>query len=409
MPNKRFVFLTCLIVSSATVLSAATLTIAPPVVYDCLSGLAAVTLTWSGASGPVEVLVGKPNGTALTGLLGASGSTTTGNWVVDGMTFYLVDQAGVTEASAVAHVSCGATPQTINTGLANGSYFPLAVGNRWIYKYNDRTITSDYLVFTITGTQTVGSMTYFVLTQTSPPPTATLALLRGDDNGVIWQSTSTGDQVYVDPNAPGTQQVGYSGALGTFTNAIMPPNQVVDGVIATSSIYVRGIGLVSSQSNLLTGSSGGFSSGFDLVDVQMDGIHLSVPAPTLSLSIENTTFDLTDKLAPNCAVPCYFVACNLVPGTDPTGTYRPCAQTRVATAGAPAGATTSLQLLSPSGTSVFSAQVTSGLDYIRLPLYTASTNSQNFTLLPPGDYQLSAAIIDAGATLATSNMTVHIQ
>jgi hypothetical protein len=392
---------------TATVCGAATLTITPPVIFDCSNGLATATLTWSGATGPVEITVGQPNGTALTGFASPSGSTITGNWVIDGMTFYLVDQAGLTEASAVAQVSCGGTPRTIDQGLSNGSYFPLAVGNTWVYKYNDRSVTASYLIQAITGTQTAGSMIYFVLTQTSPAQTTTM-LLRGDDNGVIWQSTSSGDQVYLDPNAPGTQQVGYAGPLGSFSNAVMPPAQVIASLNRVTSIFVRGIGLVNQQSNLMEGSSGGFNSGFDLVDVRVDGVHLSVPAPKLSLAIEATDLDLTHQLAPNCAVPCYFVACGLVVGTDPPNTYRPCAQARIDSFASQPGYTVLLQLLSPAGTSLFQSSAAAGLDYIRIPLYIPTTGN-GFTLLPPGDYTLSATLRAAGATLAFSNLTVHIQ
>jgi hypothetical protein len=389
---------------------AATLTLTPPVIFDCPNGDGVATLTWSGASGPVEIVVGQPNGAAMTGFNSPSGSSMTGDWVTNGLTFYLVNQAGGVEASAVAQVNCGGTPQTINQGLAGGSYFPLAVGNTWVYKYNDRTVTASYIVTTITGTQMIGSQTYYVLTQTAPGPTATLMLLRGDNNGVIYQYASTGDQVYLDPNATGVQQPGYSGPLGTFSDAIRPPAQVVGGLIQTSSIFVRGIGLANSQSTMLTGSSGGFTSGFDLVDVRVDGIHLSVPAPKIGLSIETTTLDLTDKIAPNCAVPCYFAACGLVPGADPPGTYRPCAQSRIDTSAA-AGYAVLLQLLDPGGSAVFqnSTQVdsTTSLDYVRLPLYTSAQSG--FTLLPPGDYKLVGSISSGGTEVASSSITVHIQ
>ena len=61
------------------------------------------TLTWS-ASGAqtVEVHIGSPNGSLFV-QGGSSGSATTGNWVTDGMTFYLED------------VSNGKTPNTVNT------------------------------------------------------------------------------------------------------------------------------------------------------------------------------------------------------------------------------------------------------------------------------------------------------
>lgn len=390
---------------SAMLASGATLTLTPPVIYDCTDGYGVATLTWSGASGPVQIRVVQPGGPAMTGFNDPSGSATTGVWVGDGLTFFLVNQAGGVEASAVARVNCGGTPRTIDQGLAGGSYFPLAVGNTWVYKYNDRVITASYIVRTITGTQTIGDQTYYALTQMAPGPATTLALLRGSNSGVIWQWTKNGDQIYFDPNTSGTQHTGYAGPLGTFSDAISPPTQIMGGLIQTSSVFVRGIGFANSQSTMLTGSSGGFTEGLDLIDVRVDGIHLSVPAPKIALSIENTDLDLTNRLAPNCAVPCYFVACGLAPGADPPGTYRPCAQSRIDTSAA-AGYTVLLQLLDPHGSAVLQVEPASGLDYVRLPLYTGSQTG--FTLLPPGDYKLVGSITSAGSELASSSITVHI-
>lgn len=382
----------------------ATLTISPAVAFGCSAGAATVTLTWSGVTGLVQINVGTSTGPALTGLLPESGSTTTGNWVADGLAFFLVDHSGatrVTEASAVAHVNCGGTPKTTGTVLSGGSYFPLAVGNTWVYQYSDRTITNSYLVNTITGTQVVGGVTYYVLT---PGP----MLLRGDDSGVIWRYTSTGDQVYLDSGAPGVQKTGYAGPLGNFGDAIMPPAQIAGGLTRTTMTFVRGVGLVNSQSSLMTGSSGGFTSGYDLVDVQVDGVRMSVPAPSLSLSVASTDLDVTNQAAPNCAIPCYFVACGIA-GADPAGTYRPCAQARVDSTGAPAGSVVMVQLTSPSGTSVFSVQAAGGLDYVRLPLYTSNVSAGTFQVLAAGDYRLQATVTSAGSTVGSSSIILRIR
>jgi hypothetical protein len=384
----------------------ATLTITPAVSFDCTAGLAGVTLAWTGATNQAQIHVGTANGTQLTGIVDSTGTTATGQWVYDGLSFYLVDQSGATEASAVAHVNCGGTPRTTTT-LAGGSYFPLTVGNTWVYKYNSRGVTNSYMVNSITDIQTVGGQTYFVLRQTIPAGEPSM-LLRSDINGVIWQNTSSGDQVYLDPGATGVQKTGYSGALGSFTDAVMPPATVFGGLTRTSLIYVRGIGLVSSQSLLMTGSSGGFTDGYDLVDAQVDGVHFSIPAPTLSLSIENTTLDLTNQMAPNCAIPCYFAACSLG-GADPAGTYRPCAQTRVDSSGAPTGTAVSVQLTDASGTAVFTSDAPSGLAYLRLPLYTTNIAAGTFKVLSPGNYTLQATMTNGGSTISSSSIPVRIQ
>jgi hypothetical protein len=404
MFTKRVVFLLLLPFCCA---AGATLTITPAVSFDCSAGLAAVTLAWTGATNQAQINVGKTNGTPLTGVVDSTGTTATGQWVYDGLTFYLVDQTGATEASAVAHVNCGGTARTTSTTFAGGSYFPLTVGNTWVYKYSSRVVTNSYLVNTITGIQAVGGQTYFVLTQAIPPGAPPM-LLRSDVNGVIWQNTSSGDQVYLDPGAMGVQKTGYTGALGSFTDAIMPAATVSGGLTRTSLIYVRGLGLVNSQSLLMTGSSGGFTDGYDLIDARVDGVHFSIPAPTVSLSIENTTLDLTNQVASNCAIPCYFAACS-VAGADPAGTYRPCAQTRVESTGAPTGTAVSVQLTDPSGTPVFTSDAPSGFAYIRLPLYTSNTSVAGFKLLPPGNYTLQATMTNGGSTISTSSIPVRIQ
>lgn len=383
-----------------SVASGATLTMSPAVISTCVSGLGQGTLVWSGATGAVQIHVGAADGPAMTGPLGTSGAAPTGPWVTDGLSFYLVDQSGNVEAFVTAMVRCGSG---VDQGLGSGSYFPLAVGNTWVYKYNSRILTGAYLVQTITGQQVMNGQIYYVLTETAPAPAATIALLRTDTSGVIYQYTPSGDQVYLDPRA--ASAVLYSGALGVFNDAIMPPAQIAGGLLLTTSVYARGVGMVNSQQQMETGSSGGFTQGLDLVDVQVDGYHLSLPAPKIGLAIENTTLDLTNQLAPNCAVPCYFVACGLVPGTDPAGTYRPCAQTRIETSGSSADAVL-LELLDSTGKAVFQSSAAPGLDYLRLPLYTGQTP---FTLLPPGNYSLVGSMSSGGATVASASVGVQIK
>ncbi len=157
---------------AAVLCPGATLTVTPAFNADCTTGLGVATLAWSGATGPVQVLVGQPNGPALTAFTTPDGTATTGRWVNDGMTFYLVDKSGTVEASATAHLSCGGAPRTIDQGLAGGSYFPLAVGNTWVYKSNSRFITAAYSVRSITGSRRSADrpITYWRRHRIRPPP-----------------------------------------------------------------------------------------------------------------------------------------------------------------------------------------------------------------------------------------------
>jgi hypothetical protein len=390
------------LLSSVAILSSgATLTV------SCVDTLGIVTITWSGATVPVQINVGQASGPPMTGLLPASGTATTGPWVLEGLKFFLVDQSGAVEASATASVQCVNAPSVVDQGLASGSYLPLAVGNTWIYKYSDRIITNSYVVETITGLSYQAGQIYYVLTQTSPTPAATIALLRADTNGVIYQFINGAEQVYLDPKS--SPIASYTGALGVFNDTIVP-SQTLGGLIKTTATYARGIGLVGSQSTMLTGSSGGFTDGLDLVDVKVDNFHLSIPQPKIALSIDNPFPDLSNQKAPNCAVPCYFAACNLGPGADPPNTYRPCGQIRIDTSAEVPFYNVLVQLLDSTGKAVFQnslqALTPSSLQYIRLPLYTGQTP---LTMLAPGIYTLVGTMQLGSTTLATSQILVQVQ
>jgi hypothetical protein len=173
--------------------------------------------------------------------------------------------------------------------------------------------------------------------------------------------------------------------------------------------------LVHSNGTLQTGSSGGFTDSLDLVEVRLPGVHFTVPAPSVSLSVETTDLDVTDKLVANCALPCYFAACGLGGGTpDPAGTYRPCAQTRIEAA-AGAGSQVQVQLVDLTGAVLFTSLVqadASGntLQYVRLPVYTTpDPASIGFRILPPGQYRLTGRVLDAGREVASSSLNVSVR
>ncbi|HLK20571.1 MAG TPA: hypothetical protein VKT81_16565 [Bryobacteraceae bacterium] len=387
----------------------ATLTITPSTIYDCHNSEGTAVLTWSGASGPVQIHALKPDGPAVNGFAGTSGTATTGNWVSNGLQFFLVNRAGIIEASATAQVFCGATANTLNAGLQGGSYFPLQVGNQWVYRASARGTFDYYTIRTITRTEVINGKTWFVMMDGSN----LIGKYRGDNNGVIYVATDTGEQVYLDPTSSAFQNTGYSGPLGTFSDALT--ENVFSGLNFDSSTFVRGIGLAFFNENLDTGSSGGLVYSLQLEEARLNGIRLSVPAPSIHLSIEDTILDLTSKKAPNCPIPCYFVACYIAPGTpDPPGTYRPCAQTRIETTAGP-GDSVQLQLIDPSGAVTFTTTAATdakgnSFQYIRLPLYTSPEEfSLNFTLLPPGDYKLTGRLLKAGMETASSTIDVQVR
>jgi hypothetical protein len=139
------------------------------------------------------------------------------------------------------------------------------------------------------------------------------------------------------------------------------------------------------------------------------GLHLALGSPSVQLGMESLTLDLTGKLAPNCAVPCYFVACYLAPGADPPGTYKPCARARVGLANWPAGnsRTVDIQLLAPDGTVVFDFKMAmdaapdEAVSDVQVPLYSAP--NQPF---PAGAYKLVATTADG---VAQSSLMLQLQ
>ena len=94
-------------------------------------------------------------------------------------------------------------------------------------------------------------------------------------------------------------------------------------LILERGVFAAGVGLVSSQSTLLSGSSGGFAQSMDLVDAGIaPNTVITTGADGLELSVERTDLDATGRQVTNCAIPCYFVACGLG-GADLPGTYKP--------------------------------------------------------------------------------------
>ncbi len=402
----KLIRLLFLVVGSAW---SATLTITPPVIFDCQDGAGLAQLDWTGAAAPVQIRLVDPDGPAMTGFGDSPGSARTGTWVTDGLKFLLVDQAGAVLASATAQVRCGGTVRTIDPGLQSGSYFPLQVGNTWIYRNNSRLVTGAYVVRSINRTETIGGKTYYVLTQGSD----VVSKLRGDDNGVIWIATGDGEQIYLDPKSSTVQKTSYSGPIGQFADALNTTG-FVNSLIFQTSTFVRGIGLAQLRAEMVSGSSGGFSESLELVEVRMPGVRFDVPAPGIHLSIETTDLDVTDKLVPNCDLPCYFTACGFAgPQPDPPGTYRPCAQARIEAVTTP-GAEVEIKLLDAAGSTVFASSASAGapgsaLEYVRVPIYTSQPSSSAFTLLPPGDYRLTCRVVDAGREIAASSLSLQVR
>lgn len=357
--------------------SAATLTLHPSLSAPCTDGFGTFTVSWADATGPVDVRIGDPRGTSMTGVVPSSGSASTGAWVSDQMRFFLVNTAGRVEASATANTRCGLKTSL----LPSESYLPLAVGNLWVYRYNDRSVTSLYVTRQIQRTEELGNKTYFVL-ESDPLPAQRL---RADADGKVYRFTGTvqapREEAYLDPAS--IAPASYSGPLGDFPEAVS--QRVVEVLGRQDNIFVRGLGLVQSVSTMTTGSSGGFVSGLSLVEARLNGLQIAIPANRLSLSLESNLLDVSGRTAPSCNVPSYCIAC------VPSVAYKPCMQARLE-GFSNSGYTVELELTNQAGQTVYRSNPIPGepgllLRYVQVPLDSASN-----VFLPPGTYSLTAKL-----------------
>lgn len=297
-------------------------------------------------------------------------------------------------------------------GLGTGSYFPLDVGDRWVYRIDSRAKTAAYETWRVDRTQALNGNTYSVIDIEGPNPPYYEAYYRADSSGRIWVANATGEQLFLDPAGQSSgavlQIISQGGpaksSLGTFPNSLTYSNMMPGNLIQEIGTLAQGVGLLTSTANLLTGSSGGPVEIRTLVEAEVaGGIRFPAPVPSVQLGM-SLTLDVSGMNVTNCAIPCYFVACYLG-GADPVGTYKPCAEARIGLANWPAAASHSvvLQFLSPNGTALFSSTLSmdsspiESVTFIQMPLYSAPN-----VPFPPGTYQLFAKSADGSAQSALS-------
>jgi len=400
--------------ASGQVLTPPVITIDPALVTECASaGLGQVTVEWNyPGSGPVVVHVNSASGPAMTGPSNASGSATTGDWVTDGMVFVLTDASENELDRAGAHVQCAAAAVVLAPALAAAPYFPLQVGDEWLYLYNSRFGTGDYRLRRITEAQIMGGTVWFVMEESvSGSTTLSDTLYRIDSMGRVYQMTTQGEELWLDPTShpdpsavltiqPGAPSV--QTPAGQFMNTINYSS--FSGLISENGTFARGIGLLNSSSQIIAGSSGGFDQSYTLIYARIDGnLVFGSPGSAIELSADAASFDVTHQLAPNCALPCYFAACGLGGAQpDPPGTYKPCFGARVYLGQtSSAAASIDFDLLDKTSNSLYHTTATAQpIVEQQIQLYSAP--NQPF---PTGTYQLRAKTAD-GRT-ATVPITVQ--
>jgi hypothetical protein len=302
--------------------------------------------------------------------------------------------------------------------LATGTYFPLDVGNRWVFRIDTRSVTASYQTWRVDRTEVQGGKTWSVIAIEESGAVLAESYFRADEQGRIYYLTGAGELLFLDPAAqpaPGPvlqvtgRMASFSTSFGTFPDALSYRNPL-NPLLGETGTLVRGIGVMASRQDVMAGSSGGFSMSRTLVEAWLaGGLQFSLNAPSLQLGLESLTLNVSGKQVTNCAVPCYFVACGLVPGADPEGTYKPCARARVQLSNWPLGAGRSvrLQLVATDGTPEFDQTVAldaapnESVGFVQLPLYSAPNQP-----LPPGTYQLLVSTSGGGAQSA---LTLRIQ
>jgi hypothetical protein len=312
-----------------------------------------------------------------------------------------------------------AQSKAVLAALATGTYFPLDVGDRWVYREDIRVATATYQTWRVDRIETVNGNVYSVIAIEGPYGYYGESWFRADGSGRVYLSTGAGDVLFMDPTTvtPNSGEVQLESlvgaptttALGTFPDTV-PYVNYVDELDIEKGILARGIGLLSSTTTMITGSSGGPILIRTLVEAHVaGGIDFPAPQASIELGMESLNLDVSGGNVTNCAVPCYFAACSLAPGADPAGTYKPCAQARVALKNWPAGGSRSvtLQLLAPGGSTAFTSTLamdsspTDSVTFLQVPLYSAP--NQPFA---PGTYQLQASTADGAAQ---SSLTVKVK
>jgi hypothetical protein len=424
--NMKSLSLAFLLLSGLCINAQTIFQIRPDVITECPSfGLGRATIVWNyPGTGPVQVRVG-PAAVSMTGLQPSIGSADTGNWVSDGLLFTLVDSGGQELARATSRVKCSPFPDPIAAALLSTSYFPLQVGNQWAYRIDSRVGTANYVTMRVASVRIINDQAWYSVLTGDDPSTAIETLYRADPQGRIYQLDRNGQEILwldptANPNPSATIQI-LNGRGQPFRNELGNFPDTFGYVIATplsreTGLFARGVGRINSRSDSLTGSSGGFVDGLNLVYARIGGnIRFATPALSVALSVESNDLDVSGGNVTNCAVPCYFPACGITPGADPPGTYKPCFQARVRLENLPLRDSTAfdLDLIDASGRSVFhtSATVAAGQtlpDSIlvrQLQLYIAPNQP-----MPPGPYRVQVrAKVSAGGDPATAVIPVQVR
>src|SRR3974377_256446 len=119
-------------------------------------------------------------------------------------------------------------------GLGTGTYFPLDVGDRWVYRIDDRSSTGQYQAWRIDRTVTYKGTTYSAMRLEGPGTFVYEAWFRADSAGRVYMLGGSGDQLFLDPSgqsADAELQVtsrgpGFLAGLGTLPDTVSYTNNL---------------------------------------------------------------------------------------------------------------------------------------------------------------------------------------
>ncbi|MBL8211386.1 MAG: hypothetical protein JNK87_11770 [Bryobacterales bacterium] len=376
--------------------------LSPSTITECQKGLGSTTVSWqNSARQPALVRVNSPLGPVLNNSE-PSGSIRTDYSIADGTVFYLTDTSGKVLEAAVARLNCQELSPAVRESFVSNTYFPLQVGNRWVYRNDSRISTGHYLTREVVSAEEISGRTWFSIRTGG---STTLTRYRVAEDGKILRLEAGGEMVVLDPDSAQPVPLAVTN-VGAFTDGRF---HTYDTLYETKGeTFVRGVGLVRQWTAIRAGSNGGFSDGLELVEATVGGVHLPGPAATIAVGIERAKLPVSTRGVSNCAVPCYSPAC-FVPVADPPGTYKPCTFARLQTRNFPAGDIV-VSLRNASGVTVFETKLRApvdGVTYTRIP-FTEPVFRGNEPL-PPGRYQLAAILASDEAEAAAATIGIDIE
>jgi hypothetical protein len=288
---------------------------------------------------------------------------------------------------------------TANDTACQSDWLPLQTGNYWVYRVDSRFTTGSHQTLRVLGPYEFEDKIWCQLEDAS-----TNYLVRVDTEGRIYRRyfNSNIEELLLDPRNLLPRE--YASPLG-FTSLVIDYS-TNSSLLMNRSSFVKGIGRISTTTNVMAGSSGGFSYSETLLEASINGKLYKLPAtnaPSVHL-----------ELAPefrNCAVPCYYAACGLGSPVDPPNANKPCLAARLSATNLSPGSSLLLTLSNSIGTLQYSQQIplsnTQPVLYQSLSFYNQTSTGSPITLFPKGDYfvTLTALNPDAQPLSTTSSRT----